>query len=133
MRRTSTVALAAALLVGGCGTPGSPAARGTSSPANVDGVVVAGPRCPVVTVDQPCPDTPVADVAVTFTPAAGGDATTVTTSQDGTFSVVLAPGAYTALVQADPGKGVMSAEPEDVTVPATGAVQVTLHGDTGIR
>ena len=132
MRRTSMAVLAAALLVGGCGSD-SPVARDSSMPSTVEGVVVAGPRCPVVTAEKPCPDTPVADVVVTFSPVAGGDATTVTTTRDGTFSIGLAPGAYTALVQADPAKGVMSAKPEDVTVPASGVVRVTLHGDTGIR
>ena len=140
MRRTTApraAGLMAAMLLAGCGAAAggstSPTTGDSSIPSNVTGVVVAGPRCPVQTVEKPCPDTPVGDVAVSFTPSAGGDAVTVRTDVDGTFSFVLAPGDYVALVQADPAKGVMSAKPEDVTVPATGAVQLTLHGDTGIR
>ena len=131
MRRLAAVpAVAAVLLLAGCGGAQSSVAAG---PANVTGVVVAGPRCPVVTAEDPCPDTPVGGVGIMFTPSSGGDPTSVTAAADGTFSVSLAPGDYVALVQADLSKGVMSAKPEGVTVPATGAVRVTLHGDTGIR
>jgi hypothetical protein len=136
MRRTTTpcaAGLLVAMLLAGCGAAAGGSTATTGDSSNVTGVVVAGPRCPVQTAEKPCPDTPVGDVAVSFTPSDGGDAVTVRSATDGTFTVVLAPGEYVALVQADPAKGVMSAKPEDVTVPATGAVQVTLHGDTGIR
>ena len=123
MRRMSVALLGAALLAGCGGANSLPGPPGTATslpgPPNVTGVVLAGPRCPVVTAEKPCPDTPVGDVEVTFTPPAASMSTvTVRTAADGTFSVWLAPGRWTALVQADPGKGVMSAKPEEFTMPA---------------
>lgn len=142
MRRLAAGAVLGVALLAGCGAansfPTAPGASATNTslpgPMNVTGVVVAGPRCPVATVEKPCPDAPVGDVEVTFTPpVASMSKVTVRTAGDGTFSLWLAPGRWTALVQADPAKGVMSAKPEEFVMPDGGSITLTLHGDTGIR
>ncbi|WP_143448725.1 hypothetical protein [Kineosporia sp. A_224] len=134
-------AAALVLLVAGCGAAsgaadgaGGSAGSASASP-NVTGVVLVGPRCPVQTVENPCPDTPAAaGVVVRFVgDGAGAPVRTATTGADGRFALSLAPGGYVAQPVADPGRGVMSAPPQDVMVPGTGTVDLELRADTGIR
>ena len=110
----------AAFLLGACNMaePGS----------GIRGTVLAGPACPgPARVDSPCPDRP---VGVTVEVVQGGAvAATFTTSADGTFSVALAPGAYTLRSKA----GLPVLKSQSVTVAAGSYTEVVLHADTGIR
>jgi len=122
--------LVAALLVGvsACGVANDSSIGDTG----VRGVVVAGPQCPVETVDSPCPDRPMAEVPVRISTVEGGQVGEVRTDQRGRFSLPVPPGSYVveALVAS---AGPVSAEPVPVTVGEAGFVEVTIRVDTGIR
>lgn len=98
--------------------------------SGISGVVLAGPQCPVVTAESPCPDVPWAGV-VRVT-GEDGDVVEVSTDEQGRFEVPLAPAVYRieAVIE---GGGPPSASPQDVAVTADAFVQVTLTVDTGIR
>lgn len=93
---------------------------------------MAGPTCPVQTIENPCPDRPVpnAEIAV----RRGGEVVErVHADAEGRFELVLPPGDY-SLVPVPEGIGPPPfGIPLDVTVPAEGFLTVTLQIDTGIR
>jgi len=122
-------ALLAALLVGvtACGI-----ADDSSGETGVRGVVLAGPQCPVETVESPCPDQPLPDLPVRISTQAGDPVGELTTDEVGRFSLPVPPGRYVVealLGSAGPG----SAEPVAVTVGRAGFADVTVRVDTGIR
>jgi hypothetical protein len=126
-----TVALAA-LLLAGCGDPGSGA---TGDPSGVAGRVHLGPQCPVETESDPCADKPAAGAKVTVAEqvpgdsSAGGDVVArTTTDADGSYRVEVAPGRY--VVTADAG---MSCELVGARVKAGAFSKVDIPCDTGIR
>jgi hypothetical protein len=101
--------------------------------ANVSGVVLAGPTCPVVTREQPCPPRPV-ETEIEARNAAGETVAHTRTDANGRYALALTPGAYTVIAATGPG-GPMFCDPVDVTVP-TGpgpVVQADISCDTGIR
>ena len=112
--------IAAALLLGACSVaePGS----------GIRGTILAGPACPgPARSDSPCPDRPLRmTVEIVQSSTVVG---TFTTSDDGTFSVALAPGAYTLRSKA----GLPVLRSQSVTVAAGTYTEVVLHADTGIR
>lgn len=99
--------------------------------SGIRGVVVSGPRCPIVTVENPCPDRPVAGIVVQLTAPVGSTRETRTNTA-GRFEVAVAPGEYVVQPVVDRG-GVGFAKPLQVTVPEGRFVEVTLQVDTGIR
>ncbi len=112
--------IAAAFLLGACSMaePGS----------GIRGTVLAGPACPgPARLDSPCPDRPTA-MAIEIVQG-GTVVTTFTTSDAGTFSIALAPGAYT--VRSKTGLPVLKSQ--SVAVAAGTYTEVVLHADTGIR
>jgi Carboxypeptidase regulatory-like domain len=118
---------------------GSPAAGGGPSESlppmtgpGVRGIALAGPTCPVARPNDPgCADRPVAGAIIHVLAADGTEVATVTTDGTGRFQVPLEAGAYRLV--ADQVSGLMgTAPPVDVTV-TTGAVEVRLSYDTGIR
>ena len=107
----------------------------TSSPiSRVSGVAVAGPMCPVVT-DPPqsgCNARPVGGARLVVRDEAGNQVATVTTGQDGGFSVELPPGSY--LLQPQPVEGLMGTAPEMTFIVVAGEpADLTVSYDTGIR
>jgi hypothetical protein len=110
--------------VGGGGGGGVTGIRGTT---------LAGPTCPVVTVDDPnCADRPVAGATIHVIDATGLEVAQMTTDAAGSFTVSLPAGRYQ--VQADPVEGLMGVpSPTDVIVRAAGLANVDLAYDTGIR
>ena len=110
---------------------GDPLAQGTG----IRGAVVAGPTCPVVTdpPDPDCADRAVADAVLVILDADGAEVARVTSADDGTFAVDLAPGAYRIVPQ--PVEGLMGTAPElDVRVEiGEPADEVAVAYDTGIR
>jgi len=101
----------------------------------VRGIVTSGPTCPVVTdpPDPSCADRPVAGAVLIFRDASGGEVARVSSAEDGTFSVELAPGAYRLI--AEPVEGLVGTpEPMDLGVEAGGPMtELTVSYDTGIR
>jgi Carboxypeptidase regulatory-like domain len=101
----------------------------------VRGIVTSGPTCPVVTnpPDPSCADRPVAGAVLVFRDASGTEVARVTSAEDGSFAVELAPGAYQLVAQ--PSEGLMGTPgPSDVGVEAGQPMtEVTVSYDTGIR
>ncbi len=122
MRRFTVAVL---LLLSGC----AQGAR-TATDSGIQGRVLLGPQCPVVSEASPCPDEPVAaDVLVMN--RVGDEVTRVRSGFDGRFRVGLEPGSY--VVQALVTGEAMFAKPVDVTVRPGAFVSVDVLLDTGIR
>jgi hypothetical protein len=126
----AVLALGLGLLLAGCGQTLVPGAgQGT-----LNGLVVAGPICPVESKTNPCPDRPVPNREVKIETSSGAVVATATTDAQGHFSVVLAPGSYVVRVTIVRGQiGMRQASPGNVSVLANQPVSVTIELDTGIR
>ena len=112
----------------------SPAAAGAppAQTSGIEGQVTIGPTCPVMRIDDPCPDRPLA-ATLLVQDAFGNDLLTVQSGEDGFFAVSLEPGQYT-LVPLSPSPGVPPyGVPQTVTVPPGGYTFVAVTYDSGIR
>ena len=102
---------------------------GAASPSGITGTVLAGPACPgPARLDSPCPDRPVA-VQLVFLKD-GAQAASVSSLEDGRFTVDLPAGRYTIR---GAGSGLPMVREMTVDVPADRHVEVTVHADTGMR
>jgi len=105
---------------------------GPDAPQGIEGIVLLGPMCPVVSESDPCPDVPY-QAEIEVRTAADRHVTTVRSGEDGRFRVGLEPGRYRLV----PGNGSSSPFPtaSDQTVDVLEGVytQVTVGFDTGIR
>jgi hypothetical protein len=126
MKRNVPLVLVSVLLLSAC-AGGGVGGRGDSG---VQGVVQAGPQCPVESLDSPCPDRPFPG-RVRATGIDGAIAE-VSTDDQGRFRLALAPGTYVLIVVAATGSP-PTAVPQTVQVKAGAFTQVTLEVDTGIR
>jgi hypothetical protein len=115
---------AAALLLAGCGGGGGSGTTTGRLDSGVRGQVLRGPMCPVVTVDNPCPDEPYA-TDVRILTSAGEQVAATHSGADGLFVVSLAPGHY--VLMTDQGS------PVDLVVKPHAFAQATVEYDTGIR
>ena len=104
-----------------------------TSEGTVDGLVVAGPSCPVERAEDPCPPKPVPNRLVIIETPGGTVVARVTTDQKGHFTVRLAPGTYD--LQVPPGSSPYPVQHtgQQVTVVAGQTVQVQVMLDSGIR
>jgi hypothetical protein len=98
----------------------------------IQGRVLAGPTCPVVTVNDPsCDDRPVAGAAILVLDIRGTEIARLLTDADGRYAVALPSGPYT--LEPQPVDGFMHvAEPVAVTV-GDAVATVDIAYDTGIR
>ncbi len=98
----------------------------------IQGRVLAGPTCPVVTLNDPsCNDRPVVGATILVLDARGTEVARLLTDAGGNYSVALPAGQYT--IEPQPVDGFMhQAEPVAVTVGA-GVASVDIAYDTGIR
>lgn len=102
-----------------------------SATSGIAGLVLIGPMCPVVTVDDPCPDRPFA-ATIAVLDARGRTVCKTDSGDDGRFRVGLPPGVY----ELAPVNGVADlpyASPVVVTVEPGHYTQVTVSYDSGIR
>ena len=101
----------------------------------VRGRVTAGPTCPVVRdpPDPNCAERPVSGAVLVVSNAAGAEVARVTSQQDGTFVLELAPGSYRMTPQ--PKQGLMGTPaPVDFEVAAGQPLtELQVSYDTGIR
>jgi hypothetical protein len=138
--RTALVSVAVAFP--GCRSGGSDSTpvRGTTATTNgstastpetssVFGVVLAGPKCPVETPDEPCPPRPV-DAEIDAHDADGDVVASTRTHANGKYHLSLSPGEYTLVAT---GAGLPVCEPVTATVMTGGAVRADIGCDTGIR
>jgi hypothetical protein len=116
------------------GVPGPGGSSGGVVPGGtgIQGRVLAGPTCPVVTVNDPsCNDRPVAGATILVLDIRGAEVARLLTDANGNYAVALPSGPYT--IEPQPVDGFMRvAEPVAVTV-GDGVASVDLAYDTGIR
>src|SRR5436305_2601691 len=84
------VSIALALVAAACGTPAAQPGTG------IQGMVQAGPTCPVERIDSPCPPRPL-EATVVVRDTSGAEVTRFHSGADGRFKVDLAPGSYTVV------------------------------------
>jgi hypothetical protein len=118
------VLLAAVILGAGC------ARAGAGGDSGIEGRVLLGPQCPVVSEATPCPDEPVATQVVVMS-RDGEEVARGRSGSDGRFRIALDPGSY--VVQAMVAGNALFAKPVDVTVTSGQYVNVIVPLDTGIR
>jgi len=106
-------------------SPSAVPGRGT-----VVGRVLAGPTCPVITAEKPCPPRPV-QALVAARDAAGRTIGSTTTARDGRFALTLPKGAYSLV--ATTRKALPRCPKARVSVRSSRQVQTTISCDTGIR
>jgi hypothetical protein len=120
---------------GGVDTGGGDTGGGATTgkiAAGIQGVALAGPVCPVVTVDDPaCADRPVAGALVHIVDATGVEVATLVTDAAGAFTIALPPGRYD--VRADPVNGLMGGPAPSTVEVGDDVAVVQLAYDTGIR
>lgn len=109
---------------------GSDLLLGPDAAQGIDGLALLGPTCPVVRVDDPCPDAP-HQAWIRIVDAGGDLVTRVRSGADGRFRVGLAPGPYR--VVGEGGTPFPRGGEEEVSVKAGVWTPLTLHFDTGIR
>jgi hypothetical protein len=101
----------------------------------VHGTVTAGPTCPVVTdpPDPNCAERQVSGAILVFSDANGAEVARVTSQQDGSYAVELAPGSYR--VTAQPMEGLIGTPAAiDFEVEAGQPMtELQVSYDTGIR
>jgi hypothetical protein len=100
--------------------------------SGIQGRVLAGPTCPVVTLNDPsCNDRPVPGATILVLDIRGTEVARLLTDANGNYAVALPSGPYT--IEPQPVEGFMRvAEPVAVTV-GDGVASVDLAYDTGIR
>jgi hypothetical protein len=98
--------------------------------AGIEGQVLAGPQCPVVTEASPCPPKPW--VGVVRATAEDGSTYEDQTDEQGRYRIALPPGTYTVVAVTGEG-GPPTGEPQTVPVMAGQPLRVDLSVDTGIR
>jgi hypothetical protein len=132
-RRARTLAAIASFVAVGLALGGVVAACGGRGPTGVlQGRVTLGPITPVQQAGDPPDVRPYAATIAIETP--GGDvAATVTSGNDGAFSVRLRPGSYRLVPRSPAGHPLPRAEPQDVSVAAGSVTKVAIAYDSGIR
>jgi hypothetical protein len=101
----------------------------------IEGVVVAGPVCPVQSVspDPACEDRPVSGAVLVIEDARGGEVARVASDPDGKFRLRLPPGRYRLVAQDVEGL-LGTPGPMDLAVEAGEAIDhLVIAYDTGIR
>ena len=125
-RRAKVWVAAMAVILVGCSSPSPPADTG------VEGIVTIGPMCPVVQVEQPCPDQPYA-ARLTVANPFGKIFTRATADADGRFRIPLPGGDYLLEAGAADGRPfpASASHPFSVREGVWTRLDVTL--DSGIR
>jgi hypothetical protein len=104
------------------------------SNSGIEGEVLIGPMCPVVQLDQPCPDKPFEASIEIRGQDNHGDHLTIRSGKDGRFRVKLAPGKYRLTpISPNPGAPPHAPPPQSVTVESGRYTHVTIRYDSGIR
>ena len=88
--RVKYIFLVIFLLVSGC----SPLLAPTPADSGIEGHVTIGPICPVVQINNPCPDKPYQATFTVLTTTSRRKVIQFETDANGYFRIVLAPGEY---------------------------------------
>lgn len=125
MRRL-VIVLSLAALLAACGAQAAPPGTG------IQGVVEAGPTCPVERINSPCPPRPLA-ASILVRDAGGAEVMRFQSGADGHFKVELKPATYTLVGLPIGTGGLPRPIPVTVVVTAGAYSQVTIRYDSGIR
>lgn len=99
--------------------------------SGIEGRVLAGPTCPVVTVNDPsCDDHPVAGATLIVLDSHGAEVARLVTDANGHYAVALPAGPY--VIEPQPMDGFFRTA-ESVRATVDGVVTVDIGYDTGIR
>lgn len=98
----------------------------------IEGQVFIGPTCPVVQVDNPCPDKAY-PATLTILNSAGRKLTRFTTDAEGRFHVPLAPGNYILHPETPLGQPLPFAAEQPFSVVEGQFTQLKVTYDSGIR
>jgi hypothetical protein len=104
----------------------------TPGPSGIQGQALMGPMCPVVSIDEPCPDQPVQATVDVLNVDCTHKITSFMTDADGRFRVALQPGEYCLLPQPGTG-GFPFGKPQNVSVQENAFTAVIISLDTGSR
>jgi hypothetical protein len=99
--------------------------------SGITGLVLIGPMCPVMRVDEPCPDRPFAATLI-IRDSQGRELCAVSSGEDGHFLVGLPPGSYELIPLTGPS-GLPAATSQWVAVALGQYTGVTVSYDSGIR
>jgi hypothetical protein len=131
--RRIVLLLIVAVALAGCSKQGTGSGGSSGGDSGITGLVTLGPLCPVERVESPCPDKPIA-ARIQVKDAAGEVVATVSSGDDGRFTVSLAPGRYVLQGLAPtPGSPFPIGSTVTATVRPHRFTDVTVSFDTGIR
>lgn len=102
----------------------------TGTDSGVEGKVTIGPMCPVVRIDQPCPDQPYQATFTVFNPT-GKKITEVQSDVDGLYRIILQPGDY--ILHPESTNAMPYAQDQPFTVVVGQFTKVDIVYDSGIR
>ncbi len=96
----------------------------------VEGQVTIGPMCPVVRIDQPCPDRPYSATLTVLSPE-GKQIAKIQADADGFYRLLLVPGNY--IMQPESPNMMPYAQSQSFTVIAGQFTRLDIVYDSGIR
>ncbi|RJQ11499.1 MAG: hypothetical protein C4558_03200 [Dehalococcoidia bacterium] len=105
---------------------------GSTVLSGVRGRVTIGPMCPVMRVDQPCPDQPYRALLIVHD-TSGREITRIESSEDGTYALVLPPGSYMMSPQSPSASRLPWASPQPFEVRPSVWTVMNIEFDSGIR
>ena len=111
---------------------GEPIGCDATATSGISGVVLIGPICPVMRVDEPCPDQPFA-ATLRIRDSQGRELCTVASGEDGRFQVSLPPGTYELVPLTGGAGGLPVAAAQWVAVAPGQYTEVIVSYDSGIR
>jgi len=103
----------------------------TPTDSGINGQVTIGPMCPVVQINNPCPDKPYQATLTVLTSDGQRKVTQFQTDANGNFQVALAPGDY--ILHPESPKVMPHARDIPFTVEVHQFTQVNVVYDSGIR
>jgi hypothetical protein len=98
--------------------------------SGVEGQITIGPMCPVIQIDQPCPDQPY-QATLTVLNQAGKKIAQIQSDVNGLYRIALPPGNYN--MQPEPGDGMTHAQDLPFTVLKDQFTKLDIVYDSGIR
>jgi hypothetical protein len=113
------------VLLAACAPPQAPAID-----SGVEGRVTIGPMCPVVRIDQPCPDQPY-QASLTVLNLEGKKITQIQTDVNGLYRIGLLPGDY--ILHPESPNGMPNAQDQSFIVIENQFTKLDIEYDSGIR
>jgi hypothetical protein len=100
--------------------------------SGVRGQVFLGPTCPVMRIDNPCPDEPY-QAKLTVLSLDGQVVTRAASDAEGKFEIKLPAGEYILHAESPEGQALPYADDTEFTVIADEFTEIEIHFDSGIR